>query len=155
MYSKASERWAMYPMHLVFMYLIHFCCGGMNLLWSIIYGEYSIWVSVITAFFFLLWLLYSTSMKKRWIDFMILSSIYWLGGLAVLLYAYTTGFSTSLTFILMLPSSGILLGFGPLLGGSSEISTLLIGNLLCYTMIMLFTLLVSRPWKHRQFNQST
>lgn len=149
MKMSASERWALYPMHLIFMFLIHFCFGGMNVLWSITYGEYSAGSYVFSALFLFTWLLYSMSMRKRRVDFMILSSIYWLGGLAFFLLFFALHQSSSITFILLFPFYGTLLGFSKLfINTSFETTGLITLNLLYYAIIMLFTLFTGRRSQH-------
>ncbi|WP_211749769.1 hypothetical protein [Paenibacillus sp. Marseille-Q4541] len=145
MKMTTSERWALYPMHLIFMFLIHFSFGIMNLLMSVTYGEHSIWSYIIFILFLQTWYLYSYSVKKRWVDFMIINSIYWLGGLAILFISYEINSSSSISFILLLPFYGTLLGFGPLFVNTSyETAGLLTSNLLCYVFIMLCTLFVGK-----------
>lgn len=153
MKMSASERWALYPMHLIFMFLIHFCFGGMNVLWFIIYGEYSAGVYVFSALFLLTWLVYSMSMRKHWVDFMILSSVHWLGGLAFFLFFYALNHSSSITFILLFPFYGSLLGLSKLfINTSFETTGLITLNLICYAIIMLFTLLAGR--RSQQLNKT-
>lgn len=148
MKMSPSERWAMYPMHLMFMFMIHFCFGGMNVLWSISYGENSAGIYVFTALFLLTWLLYSISMRNRWIDFMIITSIYWLGGLALFLLLYTYNQDSTTTFILLFPFYGTILGFSRLFINTSYETTGMISfHLLYYAMILLFTLLAERRSK--------
>lgn len=153
MKMSASERWALYPMHLIFMFLIHFCFGGMNVLWSIIYGEYSAGTYVFSALFLFTWLLYAMSMRKRRVDFMILTSIYWLVGLAFFLFFHTFNQSSSITFILLFPFYGSLLGFSQFfINKPYETTGLITLNLLCYAIIMLFTLLAARHSKQPNKN---
>ncbi|WP_454193047.1 hypothetical protein [Paenibacillus sp. Marseille-Q7038] len=148
MKMSASERWALYPMHLIFMFLIHFCFGGMNVLWSIIYGEDSAGTYVFSALFLFTWLLYAMSMRKRRIDFMILTSIYWLGGLAFFLFFYTYYQESSIAFILLFPFYGSLLGFNNLfINTPYETTGLITLHLFCYAIIILFTLLAGRHSK--------
>ncbi|MBD7970845.1 hypothetical protein [Paenibacillus gallinarum] len=148
MKMSPSERWALYPMHLCFMFLIHFCFGGMNVLWSITYGEDSAGTYVFSALFLFTWLLYSMSMRNRRVDFMILTSLYWLGGLAFFLFFYTYNQDSSITFILLFPFYGSLLGFSQLfINTSYETTGLITSHLLCYAMILLFTLFAGRHSK--------
>lgn len=148
MKMSASERWALYPMHLIFMFLIHFCFGGMNVLWSITYGEHSAGTYIFSALFLLTWLLYSMSMRKRRVDFMILTSIYWLGGLALFLFFHIFNQDSIITFILLFPFYGSLLGFSnSFINTSYETTGFIAVNLLCYAIILLFTLLAGRHSK--------
>ncbi|WDI02648.1 hypothetical protein PUW25_01135 [Paenibacillus urinalis] len=100
---RIAEKWAMYPMHLLIMFMINLFFGTMNLFWAV-YEDHSILSTTISLLYLTTWMLYALFMRRCSGDFMILTSIFWLGGLALLALLYTVE-QVSIALLLLFFSS--------------------------------------------------
>lgn len=100
---RTAEKWAMYPMHLLIMFMINLFFGSMNLFWAV-YENHSILSTAISLLYLATWMLYALFMRRRSGDFMIITSIFWLGGLALLALLYTVEQASIILLLLFFSS---------------------------------------------------
>ncbi|MCM3786450.1 hypothetical protein M3231_26290 [Neobacillus mesonae] len=131
---RIAEKWAMYPMHLLMMFMTNLFFGTMNLFWSV-YDNYSILSTAVSLLYITTWIIYAISMRRRSMDFIILTTVFWLGGLCLI--ALFNGFeSTMIVLVLLFFSSAY--GFVHMFSSIplSEDTVYYVTSFICYLVVI-------------------
>lgn len=145
---RIAEKWAMYPMHLLIMFMINLFFGTMNLFWAI-YEDHSILSTAVSLLYLTTWMLYALFMRRRSGDFIILTSIFWLGGLALLALLYTVE-QVSILLLLLFFSSIHGFTFNLKLTDLSLIIEYCLISLICYIVVIAVNWITARRYKQKK-----